>query len=341
MKNLFSRSAMAVSVFISVLSVAACVEDVNGFFLEDKDVLVVDCVLEPGKTQECRLSFMKGSSDSIFSKASVTLTDLDEDNSFDFVYQSEGTFVMDYNVSYEHRYRLDVDVPGYEPASAETTIPKQITGYVKRLSSGIVRVAPYKDSGPLRLWVYAIRWTNFINGEWELVPYIASSCLAEDSFNLTDVKITDLMGANAALVDSLISERYYEPDHYWDSHVWEENKVYADKSVAMTIADRVSSSFFHDRYIRIPYPEDYDNGLGGHLSRGFSVFVPKQNGGRFGLCVDSVSEEYDLYLKDALKRTVSGRMDLTNIYDRSNAYTNFDTCVGIFGALTRSVTSIN
>lgn len=312
----------------AVLSLATgCIEDVSGSF-EGDDVLVVNCVLRDADVQHCWLSFLDDESDARVSQAVVSLIDLDEGRTMRFSHEAGGFYEVDCQPQGGHRYRLEIDVPEYEHVYAETVFPEIPVIYFRGEISNILRFRFGEAIGPVCLWMSARDRSG------EPFPYIATTCYAADDFNLSDCLVSDLVEYDDSRMSKILSSPVNEfISREQERNMKEGDYVYPDKSIVMSVADRLMSSYFHDRFVRIPVPGDYDNGLYRNVCRDFSVVFPGKGWSwNMNFQTEVVSEEYDLYLRDALKEGMKDYTDLHVIYDRSNPYSNICHGTGIFGA---------
>ncbi len=107
----------------------SCVKDVV-LDAGDKTV-VVECVLCDFPQQELRLSFSKGASESSveeLTEAVARLIDLTESETVgEFRRDDDGIWRLDYTAVPLHKYRLEVEVPGFDLIYAEDTMPDLVT----------------------------------------------------------------------------------------------------------------------------------------------------------------------------------------------------------------------
>jgi len=318
------KSRSIIFLFILLLA-TSCVEEVSGSFVGD-DVLVVNCVLKDSDVQDCRISFLNDESDARISQAKITLIDLDESRSMRFSHEAGGVYNVGCQPQGGHRYRLEIDLPDYEHVSAETCFPEIPVIYVNY--SNVTHFRFGEVDGPVYIWMSAR------NAGGKIAPYIITSCYTEDDFNITDCRVSDYYEFGDDALSGILSTPINEFLSVEQQNLMRESDyIYPDESIVRSIADRLISSCFHDRFVRIPFPSDYDNGLYKNASRDFSVLLP--GGARLSYPIiqtDVVSKEYDLYLRDALKEGMKTDTDLHAIYDRTNPYTNILHGIGIFGA---------
>ena len=217
------RSIHLASLVIMSGVLSSCVKDV---ILDAGDkTVVVECVLCDVPQQELRLSFSKGASETSveeLTEAVARLIDLTESDTVgEFKRDADGVWRLDYTAVPLHKYRLEVEVPGFDLIYAEDTMPDLVT-----IESHFNPVAPLEKRvrGPLipqgspriyhtspwfsypsylysgepnphklgkHIWLYAIRPIPSMTG-FEFADYIC--CYSGginyenyiDSFNVTD-----------------------------------------------------------------------------------------------------------------------------------------------------------
>ncbi|MBQ7195149.1 MAG: DUF4249 family protein [Bacteroidales bacterium] len=128
---MFHLRLFAIEICTVVLScmLSSCVKDV---ILDAGDrTVVVECVLCDVPQQELRLSFSKGASESSveeLTEAVARLIDLTESETVgEFRRDDDGIWRLDYTAVPLHKYRLEVEVLGFDLIYAEDTMPDLVT----------------------------------------------------------------------------------------------------------------------------------------------------------------------------------------------------------------------
>ena len=113
-------------VFLAMAILSSCVREV-ALDAGERPQVVVECVLTNDETQELRLNFTKGASKAEaepLTEAVATLIDLTEGKTVgEFVRSTGDLWTMDYSAVPDHRYRIEIQVPGYDLIHAEDTMP--------------------------------------------------------------------------------------------------------------------------------------------------------------------------------------------------------------------------
>ena len=117
----------AVMSTVLMLTLSSCVRDVI-MDAEERPTVVVECILTNSDTQELHLNFTKGASKAEaepLTEAVAILIDLTAGKTVgDFEKASGDLWTLDYSPVSNHRYRLEVLVPGYDLIYAEDTLPQ-------------------------------------------------------------------------------------------------------------------------------------------------------------------------------------------------------------------------
>jgi len=274
-----------------ILPLASCVKDVV-MDAKERPQVVVACILSDDPVQELHLSFTKGASlqqAPPLTEAEAVLTDLTEwEEAGRFSRDADGVWRLDYAAKPEHRYRLDVRVPGYAPLWAEDTMPGKLRFYLQSRywlarmvesptgywndwcwdvdgdgafsSSGSIwndgenlpRGETYFAVGALEdpVWIYAMNY-NPETGRREIAEAICTEYNGVDDFNLT-------------------GETYAPPQ-------WEEEIPYpVRREYAALLAETHTKALYpwlegcpmHRRYLRL-FPREEERP--GHHFLGFGV----------------------------------------------------------------------
>ena len=114
-------------IILSLAGVPSCVKDVTLDAMEEPTV-VVECILSDDPLQTLYLTYTKGASREAapdLPEATAVLTDLTEGKEAGrFVRSADGSWTLAYGAIPEHRYRLDITIPGHDPIWAEQTMPE-------------------------------------------------------------------------------------------------------------------------------------------------------------------------------------------------------------------------
>ena len=332
-----------------LLARSSCVKDI---YLDagEKPKVVVECVLTEDPVQELYLSYTKGVSQKEAEpllEAEARLIDLDRNNvSVTFDNAGEGRWTVNFSPYPGHKYRLEINIPGYDFITAETTMPSfvdvrqvyynPLTFYARARSGGasIEEVDGYGYSGgsyyyniPDHCWVYSI------NEDGSIAETICTNYPWVDNFNLTGgsydsdtLRIKDSWGPegeerDATLYPVLIGEALH--DRYlritkgerspWVivTGLWDDTYNYKESISRLSKAYQISGSFY-------TYQEQ---------ETGYFRMLGK-------LCFDVLSEEYDDYLVAAFKGAqLEESTDISKIFLRENTIqSNIHGGLGIFGA---------
>ena len=130
MKHLLKSLA---AIFVTLLTFASCAREVTLDVGEHE--IVVECILSCDSVQTLNLlySHHKNSRNerTPISEANITLFD---ETTFNYTGQflySKGGWVLPYAALPNHKYRLDIDIPGHEHISAVQKMPEQVEVYGK------------------------------------------------------------------------------------------------------------------------------------------------------------------------------------------------------------------
>lgn len=188
---------------------------------KEKPQVAVVCVLTDDPVQELHLSFTKGASLSeapSLTEAKATLTDLTRREEMEFERQQDGVWRVDFAAKPGHKYRIDVNVPGYDPIWAEDQMPEKLRFYLQRVywlermvesPTGYQPLDPEIEDEEIQtwiwqegdclpkgetyfgvaalhnpVWIYALNY-NPSTGQREFVEEICTDYAGVDAFNLT------------------------------------------------------------------------------------------------------------------------------------------------------------
>ncbi len=345
----------------------SCVRDVV-MDAKEKPQVVVTCILTDDQEQKLQLFYTKGASQSEVlpvTEAVVTLFEKRwEKNEYKEVGRFKRSQGSEWKLAYRAipgwYYRLEVEVPGYAPISAEQTMPevakvmaRSVTPYQSILMSrglhfpngqayeGNVFVPNAEDFKSLPLgvkcynvldlpdpvWIFARNYDSE-TGEHYIVEEICTECTLVDNFNTT-------------------GEYYVAPERT------DIPNPYVEGSHVAKLAPQLEGKPLHRRYLRFP-AKDLSEAKGwwfmlaGSMQEKYNCkdFYQKYYGDKYGLTnplspdegyieVSAVTSELDEYLVDAHhKKELQESSDLSAIYIRDNTYTNIVGGLGIFGART-------
>jgi len=284
---------------------------------EERPFVVVECVLCEESFQTLSLSYSKaanGSGNSPIVDGRVILTDLsDNGHKYEFTHYEKGVWTCTCSAIQGHAYRLEVLIPGQTPVLAETSMPSNFSidyNFYSMYSNqqlpekynlhpyavGII----YTVASEFPIWVWGVNY-NPDSGIREMAEEMCTDYSRVDSFNLS-----------GALYESLANN----PMLYF---------------LDQDLTGRVS----HMCYLRLNAfsgaPEDFlisGSLYGDHMFRD----TPSETEGF--LIFETVSDEYDLYLKDALTY-LNKTTEYLDIYRRDNLYSNIVGGIGVFGAKIR------
>lgn len=311
----------------------SCVRDVV-LDAGEKPQVVVECIVSNDTIQKLYLSFTKGASRDEampLTEAVATLIDLTESRTVgQFVKgEEENLWTLEYSAIQDHRYRLEVQVPGYDLIWAEDTMPRQIDvreypeTYYEWVQSGkdpedyIPQETPDKyasqwvgsyykfcEDFTSPLWIYGI---DMEFEDWHLrTGPIAGEIFTDlqnvDNFNMTGQtylpEITDRLHSYGPFVTGI---RTYYPD--------------------------LKGAMKHDRFLRVNSGRCDEIFL---LGCNF-LFFPNYGYPR-PMMFMSVSEVYDNYLIESFKiNEVKKSSDMSSIFLRDNPSSNIHGGIGVFG----------
>ena len=252
-----------------------------------------------------------------------------------FTRSDKEKWYLDFSPRSGHTYRLEVNIPGEEQLTAETTFPPVSTlrevwyTFDYEFSDGSNKTVFYRLF-ELDADEDQILWCVFEN--------------KKDGKNaFSDYVVTDHPGVDPR------GETIY-PFNI-KSDVWDRDFYFSETSVFLG-ADDFSVPFLHERVVRILHPggfirseervtkyrlEPYENLNGGIAipleegkASGFGLVGVNKGGMQADLVVCSVSDEYDAYLQDYYF-VRSDTDDFTESIYKRNHYSNVRNGTGIFG----------
>lgn len=306
---------------------------------EEKPEVVVECVLTNQRPQVLYLSLTEGPDESeipTIGSAEILLKDLTEGEDCGvFSFSEPGKWELDYRPVAEHRYRLEVNIPGHELIWAEQTMPQNISVQVSNAwspaASSSFPPPPIPKYGydqgtlynitylPDYTWIYGLDY-NEETGSYSIAEEICTDFIGVDNFNLTGKRYEPTINQDGTLshyysffMESCDGWALY-PHLIGQSIHWRYLHLQKSKLTAEELEEKfqISGNF----------SGDYMAGIGG---------APKPEQGR--LMFTSVSEDYDKYLQESVyfhKQQTSD--NLSSIYVRENIFSNIQGGLGIFGA---------
>ena len=346
-------------ILILLCTVTSCVRDVI-LDAEEKPTVVVECVMTNEETQELRLNFTKGASKAEaepLTEAVATLIDLTAGKTVgDFEKASGDLWTLDYSPVSNHRYRLEVQVPGYDLIYAEETLPQlpEITERHRGEPSLEIDMENPWSSSPILVQYDgfmalteeerekgAVEYLTEKYGYHELwgsYYYISS---APDAFLLYGMNYNETKGqydiAETICTDHPAAEAFnltgdlYVPEAYT-----------AEDMREFVLHPKLQGASLYDKFLCIPAGaeevEKYFIVSGSFTGKWYDVNnrihmdrEPLEDEGY--LVVLAISDNYLHYLRDACHfAEIKKTSDMSAIYLRDNVYTNIKGGLGIFAA---------
>ena len=346
-------------ILILLCTMTSCVRDVI-LDAEEKPTVVVECVMTNEETQELRLNFTKGASKAEaepLTEAVATLIDLTAGKTVgDFEKASGDLWTLDYSPVSNHRYRLEVQVPGYDLIYAEETLPQlpEITERHRGEPSLEIDMENPWSSSPILVQYDgfmaltederekgAVEYLTEKYGYHELwgsYYYISS---APDAFLLYGMNYNETTGqydiAETICTDHPAAEAFnltgdlYVPEAYT-----------AEDMREFVLHPKLQGASLYDKFLCIPAGaedvEKYFIVSGNFTGKWYDVNnrihmdrEPLEDEGY--LVVLAISDNYLHYLRDACHfAEIKKTSDMSAIYLRDNVYTNIKGGLGIFAA---------
>ena len=358
-------SRIIAGILAVAMGLSSCVRDVI-MDAKEKPKVVVSCILSNDPVQRLNLSFTKGASLSEappLTEAVATLYDLSLHNEMEavgnFQRQSDGEWTLNYEAVPGHKYRLEVNVPGYEMIHAEQQMPSdapdvEISGFsnidncVEPWSGWVYKPDPagdwiwriwpedeeqphyetiyfLKSAGPV--WICAMNY-NKDTGRHEPAEYICTNAEA-DVINITD-KVYEPLKKDVPMPFKLskLGEQRISPEVFYNAHQTElypslEGRQLYRSYIRLAKGRQIFS-------ISASFTGEYHEG--DYLltkTKGNQEFIEDKG----YICISVLSDDYDKYLTDSyFYRQVTGSSDISTIYLRDNIFTNISGGLGIFGA---------
>lgn len=306
--------------------------------------VVVICVLTEKAPQRLTLDLtdiaMPSDRDAL-SSAVVTLSDETAGSEIGQFQKGDGNgWALDYAAVPEHRYRLEVLIPGREKLEARTTMPPRSNISYRFVFSGVGFSDREEDDRELGMlystqslpegpvWVMGVN-RDVSTGRYEVAPQIATSLSIADPFNVTDA--------------------VFRGSDFLDEKVLKELERINETEKAEFYGN-VEGHPLYDRMLRIPSSREADREAASYPPGYFSVAGPFNIDFEFDfnrwvlieseetgyILFVSPSYEYDLFLKETLsKKLQQGKWgDYASLFSRKNVYSNIGNGLGVFGAKT-------
>ena len=350
----------AVMLTALMLALSSCVRDVI-MDAEERPTVVVECILTNSAMQELRLNFTKGASKTVaepLTEAAATLIDLTSGMTVgEFDKASGDLWTLDYSPVSNHRYRLEVQVPGYDLIYAEDTLP-QLPEITER-HRGEPRVEVIDPDHPWSSSPILVQYDGYMaiteeereegaveyltekygyHEMWGSYYYIKS---APDAFLIYGMNYNEATGqhemAGSICTDHPSAESFnltgdiYQPDIY----VLEETRHFV-------LHHKLQGASLYDKFLCIPAgaekAEKYFILSGSFTGKWYDVNnrieedrEPYEDEGF--LVVMAISDNYRHYLREACNFIdIKESTDMSAIYLRDNIYSNIKGGAGIFAA---------
>lgn len=325
MINLAKTIRIALFIVLSLIVQIACTR-VTDLKPEGRAQVVVTCVLseEPRQSLTLDLTDIAASEDrAALSNAEITLYDESEGKEVGRFLRGDGSvWYLDYAAIPEHKYRLEILIPGREDISATTAMPSNsnIVYCFGLWYQGTMYSIESLPEGPL--WVMGVNHDPG-TGEHKIAEKIATSLESVDSYNVS-------------------GEVFHAFDFFEEIATLKEENDFFYPSV--------EGRPLYDRMFRIPAgyetsrtAKDPDGffSVAGYFRTEFDPYWFERNGFEFTeengyVLFISPSKEYDRFLQDASskKRKQGAEESYAAILSRENVYTNVVNGLGVFGAQT-------
>ena len=350
----------AVMLTALMLALSSCVRDVI-MDAEERPTVVVECILTNSAMQELHLNFTKGASKAEaepLTEAVATLIDLTSGMTVgEFDKASGDLWTLDYSPVSNHRYRLEVQVPGYDLIYAEDTLP-QLPEITER-HRGEPRVEVIDPDHPWSSSPILVQYDGYMaiteeereegaveyltekygyHEMWGSYYYIKS---APDAFLIYGMNYNEATGqhemAGSICTDHPSAESFnltgdiYQPDIY----VLEETRHFV-------LHHKLQGASLYDKFLCIPAgaekAEKYFILSGSFTGKWYDVNnrieedrEPYEDEGF--LVVMAISDNYRHYLREACNFIdIKESTDMSAIYLRDNIYSNIKGGAGIFAA---------
>lgn len=298
-------------VLLAVCTVCGCAKNIS---LDPglKPEVAVECILSNESEQTLRLSFMDADADKVepVRQVEATLTDISDGYCGKFMKNSDGTWILDYTAVPGHKYRLDIEIDGYDPIYSEQTMPADMSvkAHLYTYSSNY-----YPNTGNKGEWISAGSFYSIISKN--RMFWIYGMCRNERTgeYDVVDEICTDYPNTD----NSNLTGGVYETDriypHLAGQSLHKKLLMLKNNPSDSTYDFFVSGSFDSPEFIVPIAPWKLD----GVDSGAYLVFLsPSEDFANF---VNAQFQEDD---------------ELSSIYLRESSYTNIVGGSGLFGACT-------
>lgn len=335
-----------------LLAVAACVKSID---LTTGDRLVaVECILADVAPQTLRLGLTTGPTgieEEALAGAVATLTDLTEQKTVGvFTRADDGLWHLDYAAIPEHKYRLEVEVPGYGATVwAEDTLPPAVNIVYERWPFDRLEET-VEDKEFFKEYFYhdfeiPESWEN-ITGK-PIIHDITSVFYKSASIpthTLIQGFVYDETAGKYRLSESLCTDSPGVENCNLDGRIYESKRwLRMEEEHALRVLNpRVDGFYCHNRFLKIEKKKalsqeyftvsgDFREPLSGFGLFGGQRYIPFKESDNY-LLFSAISDNFNAYLNDALSSHLKSE-DLTSLYLRENTFSNIKGGVGIFGSV--------
>ena len=312
----------------------SCLEDIN--LDTGERILNVYCILDQGPEQELELSYIAPTGETnrpVVEDVTVTLFDGGTPVG-EFTRSDEEKWSLNYTPQSGHTYRLEVNVPGEELLTAETTFPP-VSAFQEVWYPRDIQIA----EGTMATGYYQL---FELDADEDQILWCVFENRKDGKKAFADYVVTDHPGVDPR------GETIYPFDT--KSSVWDRDFYFSVGGLFVGNPDDFSTPLLHERTVRILHPGGFIqsegritkyhfdlNGnsgpipLGEGKMGGFGLIGVNKGGMPADLVVCSVSNEYDAYLQDYYF-VRSDTDDFTEAAYKRNHYSNIRNGTGIFGA---------
>lgn len=295
---------------------------------KEKPMVVVDYVMTNDPVQTMKLSFSKGASKQEFEYVGDATAFLFDDTrgiqAGEFTKVKDGVWELNYEPEYEHKFSIQVDVPGYETITASQQMAPAVNATALRSCSMIEHhhligkgpvsyIVEYPDVDDM--WIFGMNYDENL-GERVVVENICS-----DLTNVHSVRTGKVY--EGPLYPELIGQEMYSKVLRFNPR--EQTPAgYGASGFAINVSGDFVGNFPNPL---APY-EYYCRGLvnNGHL------ISPGEKDGYVVFAIPC--KDYGYFLQDVEKFIeIQQSSDMSTIYLRDNIYTNIKGGLGFFGAV--------
>lgn len=295
---------------------------------KEKPMVVVDYVMTNDPVQTMKLSFTKGASKQEFEYVGDATAFLFDDTrgiqAGEFTKVKDGVWELNYEPEYEHKFSIQVDVPGYETITASQQMAPAVNATALRSCSMIEHhhligkgpvsyIVEYPDVDDM--WIFGMNYDERL-GERVVVENICS-----DLTNVHSVRTGKVY--EGPLYPQLIGQEMYSKVLRFNPR--EQTPAgYGASGFAINVSGDFVGNFPNPL---APY-EYYCRGLvnNGHL------ISPGEKDGYVVFAIPC--KDYGYFLQDVEKFIeIQQSSDMSTIYLRDNIYTNIRGGLGFFGAV--------